>query len=203
MRYTRWTFALPAFALMLSACEGTDRDAYAGTPEGETPEATPTMEEETTGIEAEWDMDASGDLDENEFRTWWSDRSAELDWNTDQEEGLTREEYYEGVVNRLDGDGDGRITQQEWQDRTSNMWGDATPAQWSSIDADGDGTATTEEARRALEEADLYANVDENNDEVVNDEELGNWFHGVFDLNDDGRIDSSEWNPGNWFDSGN
>lgn len=201
MRHIRWTFALTTFALLLGACEGTDRDVYAGTPEeGET---TPEATTPATGTGIEWDQDQSGDVDENEFQQWWDQNVRTADWNADQEEGLTREEYYEAMVQRIDGDGDGRITQQEWQDRTSNLWGDATPQQFSAIDTDGDGTVTTAEARRALEDADLYVQVDENQDEVVDDEELRNWFRGVFDLNDDGRIDSSEWNPENWFDSGN
>lgn len=206
----RYTHALPTLSLLLlAACGGPDRDAYAeGAPESErapgaeaTPEEPATVGGERTGY-VRWDRDQSGDIDENEFRVWWDDRANSLNWSTTQRGELTPDEFYTGLANELDQDGDGRVSQQEWQMRTTRTWGDAQAPQWSEVDTDGDGYLSTDEARQSLQDTELFEQVDDNGDGTVTNEELGGWLREIFDENGDGVIDSSEWNN-NWFESRN
>lgn len=204
MRRMRWTY--PALALLVAAaCGQPDQDAYAGTPSEEEAvgtEETATMAD-TMAAYSEWDADASGDLDQSEFASWWNERFAELGWNTDQTEGLTEEEFYQGLVQRIDENGDGQVSQEEWQSRALSIWGaDEEPTNWAELDEDGDLTVTLEEARSELEDEDIFGAANEGergDDELIDDEELGAWFRDLFDTNDDDRIGADEWDA-NWFE---
>jgi hypothetical protein len=198
MRRIRGLLTLSA-GLWVAGCGSPDRDAYAGSPEeGETAaegEATPGT------AWSEWDADGSDFLDREEVSAWWDDVQADLAWDADTEEGLSREEFVEGVRGAWDLDDDGRVTEEEWRDASDDVWGDEAGA-FADWDGDGDSELDANEVSEGLETRGLYDVVDKDRDALVDDEELADWFYDVFDLDDDAEIDQTEWES-TWFEMEN
>ena len=134
--------SLIAFALLFSACaeeQAYDADtatnegvgAEEGIPMGQDPSDT-GMDAIGTNYYTDWDMDANAELTEDEFGTgfrtgtWWND------WDLDDDTYLSEEEYnsafaneawYDaGFYNTWDADGDGSLSQDEWEAGLFGEW---------------------------------------------------------------------------------
>jgi hypothetical protein len=199
MRHHRALYALTTGAgLLLAGCGGSDRNAYAENPE----EREMAARTDTTPGTAWSELDADGSdfLDRGEVTAWWNDVKADLGWDADTEEGLSREELVEGVRDVWDLDDDGRVTEEEWRDAAEDVWDDT--GAFTDWDGDGDSELDANELKEGLETRGLYDVVDMDRDALVDDEELADWFFDVFDADDDTEIDRTEWES-TWFEKAN
>lgn len=142
--------------------------------------AFPTMAQE-----AAWDANADGELSVEEFSTGFADTGLYSEWDADGSGSLEVSELREGFYNIHDDNGDGIISEEEWDDGVFETdfqeWdenGDAqldqeeftnvfegTVGDW---DAEGDGNLTENEFSEGV--FDTY-NLDD--DEVLTADEFG------------------------------
>jgi hypothetical protein len=142
----------------------------------------------------EWDMDADDALGIEEFRSWWNEQDFFDDWRADEDEGITREQFAERLHVEWDTNGDDVVSEVEWQEGTDTWFaGDVEDGAWDDWDGDGDSELDANEVAEGLERNGLYDRVDRDDDAVIDDEELADWFFDIFDDNDDDRIDTTEW----------
>jgi hypothetical protein len=157
-------------------------------------EAALAEEQASNAPYAQWDADHSDDVDVSEFDAWWEDERDRFDWDFDDEDGLTRDEYSRGVHAAWDENGNGNIDETEWRRGSDRVWGVGRyTATWSDWDGDGDSELDLNEVAEGLEREGLYDRVDGDRDGLIDDEELADWFFDIFDADDNDRIDNTEW----------
>ena len=180
--------AFAAVTAMFIACgPPVDDDVYED-------EAAMAEEQASDAPYAQWDADHSDDVDVSEFDAWWQDEHDRFDWELDDEEGLNRDEYAQGVYAAWDENGNGRIDETEWRRGSDRVWGVGRyTATWSDWDGDGDSELDLNEVREGFEREGLYDRVDGDRDGLIDDEELADWFFDIFDADDNNRIDTTEW----------
>ncbi len=191
MRLPNATIGLLALPfLFLAACEpetaerGTDAEA-AEAPPTTRPEAPTTTEAPF----AQWDIDQSQTLQREEFAQWARDEGVFDDLIG--EDGLDRDGLAERIHAGLDRDGDGTVTEMEWQETSSRLFDN--PGTWSDWDADGNAELDTDEVSQGLEGHGLFGEVDADADMTVNEMELGDFLFDALDANDDDALDPAEW----------
>jgi len=106
--------------------------------------------------------------------------------------GLTRDQFERRVFKKWDHDGDGRVTESEWQAGVELLWG-RPQGKWADWDRDGDTRLDFHEVKEGLETRGLYEQVDTNGDGVIDDKELAAWLFNVFDADRAGRIQRVGW----------
>lgn len=184
-----------ALGLALGACAPDEPDTEMD--EGMEGEAAATGEMEADF--SEWDVDTDASLNSDEFEAWWNENAPDFG----EEEAEAR---MEGVSQRVyrswDTDRDDRVSEQEWREGTED-WGD-DEIDWGDFtdwDGDGDSELDANEVREGLEGSNVYERIDKDDDEILDDEELADWFFDLFDANDDESIDQTEWDQrGAWRD---
>lgn len=188
MKIGRSNTVFPAvMALLIGACgPPVEDDVYEE-------EAEAAEEQVSDAPYAQWDADHSDDVDVSEFDAWWDDERDRFDWDLDDEEGLTREEYAQGIYTAWDENRDGRIDETEWRRGSGGVWGPDYAVTWTDWDGDGDSELDLNEVSEGLERDGLYDTVDGDRDGLIDDEELADWFFDVFDADDNDRIDTTEW----------
>lgn len=65
---------------------------------------------------SEWDANADGVIDQEEFTTGWNDVGAYGEWDADGDGSLTEEEFNAGLYNGYDADDSGAIEEPEFGD---------------------------------------------------------------------------------------
>jgi len=121
----------------------------------------------------------------------WCGRAATAR-GADEGPGLTRDEFEHRVFKKWDRDGDGHVTESEWQEGVDLLWR-RPQGKWPDWDRDGDARLDFPEVKEGLEKRDLYEQVDTNGDGVIDDKELAAWLFRVFDADHDGRADRAGW----------
>ncbi len=172
-------------ALVLVACEP---EAERGLEDAEAADAPATERPVSTPYET-WDANRDRVLQRDEFAQWRTEQGLFADWVGD--EGLDREVVNEDIRVALDVDGDGIVNEDEWRTGMTPLLDDA--GTWSDWDADGDSELDANEISESLETRGFYDVIDADSDDVIDDEEIGDFFYDVFDLNDNGEIDVTEW----------
>jgi hypothetical protein len=182
--------ALPALmAFVIGACGAPPVDDEVYEEQAELAE-----EQASDAPYAQWDADHSDDMDVSEFDAWWADERDRFDWDIDGEDGLTRDEYVQGVYAAWDANRDGRIDESEWRQGSDRVWGEGRyEAGWTDWDKDGDSELDLNEVREGFETDGIYDRVDGDRDGLIDDEELADWFFDIFDADDNSRIDATEW----------
>jgi len=143
----------------------------------------------------QWDADADRRLARDEFDGWSRDRTLFTGWNADMEDGLTSDEFAEGVFGLWDADQDDQLTENEWNEGTSRWFNsDADTGVYGEWDADADGALTRDEFRTAFADRGGFAEWDASEDGLIDETEFGDGLFGILDDNDDGFLDENEWN---------
>jgi hypothetical protein len=185
--------------LLLAACgpdagERTDLDAEAAeAPPVERPIATPFQN---------WDLDQNQKLERQEFGIWVTEEEGFGDWFGD--EGLNREALRESAHSAWDVNDDGVVNEAEWQVGVAELYGDADYGTWTDWDLDGNAELDLSETAEAETRYGFYDRIDINQDMVIDQEELGDFFFDLFDTNDDSGLDVTEWDGvrADWLDDG-
>lgn len=171
--------------LAVSACVGLflmgcQPEAERGSQDAEAADAPATERPVSTPYET-WDANRDRVLQRDEFAQWRNEQGLFDDWIG--EEGMDREVAAEDIHVALDVNGDGVVIEDEWRiGMTPLLDGAGTWADW---DADGDSELDANEISESLEARGFY--------DVLDDDEIGDFFYDVFDLDDNGEIDVTEW----------
>ena len=189
------TIALILAAVVPLACEQAEPDQeIAEGPDATAIESEPVPEPSTpVGVDA-WDQDTDRQLTREEWDAWYGDHDPYREWNTDGQEGLTRDELAAGILGEWDTDGEEGLTESEWDQGISAWWSGPGHGSWDDWDVNADGTLDADEVAGGLERENLLGDIDRNDDNRIDDEELADWRFTAADVNHDDRIDASEWN---------
>lgn len=182
--------------LALGACAPEETETDLGTEGTETEATEPT--DETLDVDfSEWDLDTDLRLSLEEFEAWWNENRPELG----DEEGADREAVAERVHATWDTDDDDAVSEQEWREGTGADEDGGDWGTWTDWDGDGDSELDLNEVREGMEGNNVYDRIDRDQDMVLDDEELADWFFDLFDRNDDDHLDTTEWDRrGAWRD---
>lgn len=184
--------------LYLAACEpepGQDLDT-----EAEAAEA-PVEQRPATPFE-DWDINQDQSLQAEEFSTWARDENVLGDWVGD--EGLDREAFHQRIVDVWDQNDDDIIGESEWQSGVSNLFAEGEYGAFADWDVDQNAELDLNELAEGMESHGLYARMDGDQDAIIDDTEIGDFFFDIFDVNDDAQLDTTEWDFGRstWFGDG-
>lgn len=67
----------------------------------------------TAMAQTDWDANADGQIDQDEFSAGLESDGPFDDWDTDRDESLSREEFDAGMMSSFDTDGDGILNEPE------------------------------------------------------------------------------------------
>ena len=106
------------------------------------------------------------------------------DWNTDQNNVLDKNEFYQGIMNVWDGDDDGSINKQEFQTGTKEFFANYNYKKYGRFadwDTDGDGSINQSELEKGMmstvtsdKAAEAFVTIwDTDNDDKIERVEMG------------------------------
>lgn len=169
------------------ADEGLETEGY-GTDEAGTEMAA--AGEAGWGTWDEWDVDANAELTREEFD---QGLQANLDLDVESDAEVTADEVSDDFWVLVDASGDDRIDETEFAEGRERFQAGAEWGTLADFDTDGDGHLSRTEYDEWLNESAWDGVWDTNDDGVVGRNELADTFWAWFDLNDDDRVDETEW----------
>ncbi len=197
--HTRFFGLLALPALLLAACAPEGQDGATTGAEADAAEAPPTQRPTTQPGFSDWDMDGDASLNEQEFGQWAREEGPFGTWFG--EEGVDFDQIHQDLHSAMDMNSDGTVDESDWSAGIRELFGNEDPGQWSEWDTNGDGQLDEEEFTQAIQTSGLQERMDEDGDGTVTEAEVQTFFFGLMDRNDDGRLDTTEWNSGRetWF----
>jgi Ca2+-binding EF-hand superfamily protein len=184
-------------AVGLLACADSQPDTEYEQPAGEDELLEEEPQAEVDVVFSEYDANRDTYLTEDEWPLWWEDADLLVLWDLDGEARLNAAEVSAAAVELWDTDRDGGIAEAEWTEGCGLWFGvDAECGTFPVWDVSADGSLGTDEIASGLETNGLFADLDTNQDGLVDSEELGDRFFRIVDLDDDARVDVDEWNRG-------
>lgn len=148
---------------------------------------------------AEWsfdDIDADGNLEltEAEFEQATVDSGLFDDWDLDDDEALSMEEYHEGVFATWDADEDALLSADEFETGFAD-WDFGDDIDFSAWDADGDAHLSMSEFGAGLSDWETAATWDDDWDwdAGVTEAEFTSGAFDAYDADDDAVIAEDEW----------
>lgn len=142
---------------------------------------------------SEWDSDADGLWNNNEFTSWYNDAGITNGMDTN-EDGLydDRETGY-GLFNQWDSDADGYLNDDEYAVGNS-AWEEEYGDHFDAWDANDDNLLDAEEYTAGLSDSGLYGDWDTDGDGLYSDEEVNEGLFNSYDTDDDGFVSDDEYN---------
>ena len=190
-----------ALALVIAGCGGAeDREV---TESDVVEEALEDAPDQTAYGFDDIDMDGDSELDADEFHEWAETPVFAFYMQTDlvedpdeprQTGALDAVVLVDALFGAWDVNDDDALDETEWEAATRVLSGlNDTEATWIEFDVDGNGVIAVDEVHAQLEDDDILAGIDADEDGVVEEQEMNEWFFTVFDRNEDGRISRDEW----------
>ncbi len=183
------TFAVVAAFTMLiglGACDDPEPDAAAD------PGAVDVVDEFDT-------LDANGDsyLDVDEVAEWADDTGVFEEWDVDLDSELDRDEIDGNAFGLFDGNGDGTISESEWETGTE-LWypGDSDLIVFNDVDGDGDSEIDADEF---AERFDFSVLGETWTSESLDENTFKQAYFELYDADNDGSVSEQEWNSGSAF----
>lgn len=154
-----------------------------------------TDEPETAEVDTdfdEYDANADGLWDENEFGEANNDNFTE--WDSDADGAFDNDEFYDSTFETADRNNDDGIDEQEWSEGYNNAFGDyAEEGDFATYDENDDGILDNEEWSTGFADSDWFNDYDADDNDLVENNE---WNRGLFDDWDDdesGYLEDQEY----------
>lgn len=189
-----------ALATALVACGGSERPEAMASDEVDAP--APVADETAYGFD-DIDLDSDSELDADEFREWSETPVFAFYMQTDLVEDPTQPEQtgaldavvlIDALYDAWDVNDDGALNRGEWAAATDVLTGfNDTEATWIEFDVDGNDIIDVDEVHAQIDDDQVLAGIDADEDGVVEEQELNQWFFALFDADDDGRVSVDEW----------
>ena len=121
-------------------------------------------------------------------------------WDSDEQAGLSENEFATGVFSDWDRDNDLALTEEEYTTGSERWYGEDNEANFIEYDADQSGVIEREEFRSTWDN-ERFGEWDADQDEVLSEDEFGTGLYSRADANQDMVISVEEegWFEG-WFD---
>ncbi|AKD05193.1 hypothetical protein POKO110462_21740 [Pontibacter korlensis] len=171
------------FALLAGfvACGGEGNET---TTAAENDEAITKDNDANAGVMDNWDTD--------KFNESFATNNYYDEWDEDNDEKLTEEEFYTSFYTIWDQDDNNEINEQEWTTATNDFG--IQNQSWSSWDANGDGKLEEEEFRKSMTSTNLHQSWDKNQDKMIDEQEYTSGVFALWDDNGDGSLGGDEYN---------
>ncbi len=112
-------------------------------------------------------------------------------WDTDSNRNIDEDEFYRGVFDLFDADGDGTLSLSEYDDGWSGWFNTQNYVGFTELEADGDGVLAVEEFRAGLAATDLYERW--TYDGALGEEEFTTAIFSIYDVDSDGMLTQEEF----------
>lgn len=152
---------------------------------------TETITVYSTGSFADYDTDADGFIDENEFPDTFQNDLAT--WDVDGDGSLSRDEFYNTTFANTDVDNDDLIDEDEWNTGYTSMYGVYTDDDFATYDADADGFIDNDEWNAVYVESGWYETYDADSDSMLTEDEWNLGLYNDWDTDDDDMINPDEY----------
>lgn len=149
----------------------------------------PAFAETETVVTKEVSLGAGGGTTTTTTRYYYND----VDANNN---GILDTQEFPGYVyTRWDNDGDGFISDAEWQSNTARWYpkGYSEYKTYTYWDKDGDGRLDSNEFGTVISTTNLYNTWDVNADKTIEGDEYAKSTFRIYDTNDDGSLSMKEW----------
>lgn len=144
----------------------------------------------------DWDSDADEVITNEEFYDGITATGYHANWDLNSDETVTDEEMLLGFYRIWDTDGDQIIDQAEWEANMPEKADEFTDMdQW---DQDGQEGLSFDEFAETMAGTEFYERLDANLDDEISDEELSNSLYYLWDNDDDGYVELTEYEE--WYD---
>lgn len=195
-------FLASGLAATAAACGGENGPQAEASNAPDDAEAVAAVDEIALEFE-DIDMDDDAELSAIEFRGWsagpvfsyYMQREVVEDpTDVDQTGPLDPVVFIDALYDAWDINADGALDETEWDAATRVIESlSDTDAAWVEFDIDENGVIDVEEVHTRLEDDDVLAAIDSDEDGNIEEEELNAWFFAAFDLDDDGTVSRDEW----------
>lgn len=189
-----------ALATAVVACGGSEQPEAMASDAVDVP--TATTDETAYGFD-DIDMDGDSELDADEFHEWSETPVFAFYMQTELVEDPTEPEQtgaldaavlIDALYGAWDVNDDDALDRGEWAAATDVLTGlNDTEATWIEFDVDENGIIDVDEIHAQIEDDEVLAGIDADEDGVVEELELNQWFFALFDTNEDGRVSTDEW----------
>lgn len=155
--------------------------------------------DDTAGVDGFDTLDANGDsyLDEDEIAEWVDEEGVFQQWDSDADAELDADEIHGNAFALWDSNGDGTITETEWQ-TGSELFLPADGEVVAMDDLDGDGDSELD-ADEFAEGFDLSLLGETWSADGLDESTFKQAYFELYDLNDDGQVTPDEWRDGSRF----
>ena len=145
---------------------------------------------------ARFDADGSGTIDQNEFNTLLQDNFAFFSrHDADGSENFSESEFNNIALSVFDPSDDG-INAEEFEVGASFFFGAEHDQEFSTYDADENGTIDDTEFNESFGATGTFDDFDTSGDDTLSPSELAQGFFRLIDLDDDSALDEEEFNEG-------
>ncbi|MDX1647852.1 MAG: hypothetical protein R3304_11965 [Longimicrobiales bacterium] len=192
--------AAAILVLATAACGGgEEQDALAG----EMDEAVVVDTDQTAYGFDDFDMDGDSELDADEFHEWSETPVFAYYMQTElvedpsepaQTGALDAVVLIDALFSAWDVNDDDALDETEFDLASRVLGGFAdTEDVWVEFDVDGNQVLAVDEILAQLEDDDVLASIDADEDGVIEEAEMNDWFFAVFDIDQNGAISRDEW----------
>lgn len=206
---TRSAFRIALASMLVASVAACGGEESSEAMASDAPEDTEDAAEEVATPDAvalrfdDIDMDGDAELDAVEFHGWsegpvfayyMQTELVEDPDAVDQTGPLDDVVFIDALYNAWDVNADGTLDEAEWDAATRVVESlSGTDAAWVEFDIDENGVIDVDEVHTRLEDDDVLAGIDADEDGIVEDDELNAWFFGVFDVDENDAISRDEW----------
>ncbi len=156
--------------------------------------------EDNRAVFGDFDQDADGFLNRDEFDSSFPNNFSDSD--TDADGFLNEDEFNVANFGNADANDDGFVDDDEFNSAATGLFGNYVgDDDFGNFDTDGDGVLSNDEFGVGFSGTDLFGNYDVDDDDNLTDTELNDGFFGDLDTNADGMIDEDEFNVYNTYTS--
>ena len=144
-----------------------------------------------------FDSNSDGMWDQEEFSGAFEDTMGE--WDNDKDELLSDDEFYTNTFGSVDSNDDDSITEDEWTEGETNMFGDYTDDDFGTFDSNSDGMINNDEWNEGFGDSEWFNSYDGDKDGFLNGDEFNDGIFNDWDNNADGMLDENEFNTNGSF----
>jgi hypothetical protein len=144
---------------------------------------------------ADWDTDQNEIIDNREFDNVFNESPYFDQWNQNDDQYISRSEFYEGYVRMLNRETEGELGPDNWDAVFNSYFGglDFPREYFEEWDEDGNDRLGDEEIRAALNDTDYFDKFDQDGDGQIDENEFAESVFTTWDTNNDGFVQAEEY----------
>ncbi|MFA0963789.1 hypothetical protein AB9P05_18435 [Roseivirga sp. BDSF3-8] len=144
----------------------------------------------------DWDTDANESIDNDEFYNGITNSNRMSEWDSDADGSLTDAELYEGSRNAWDTNQDGMLDENEWNTGMETYFAGYSEDAYGAFndwDTNQDGILDTGEYNQGIGNTGYYDAWDADSDNMISDREFSQGLYRSYDADGSGYLESREY----------